>query len=516
MLTDRLSGILLHPTSFPSRYGIGDLGTEAYNFIDFLYESNQKLWQILPLGSVNDSYSPYQSTSAFAGNFLLISLEKLVDEGLLNNSDLEELEFVNHNINYEEAKKIKSPLLHKAYDNFYLKGKFSDYNAFCKENSYWLEDYSLFTAINEYITDNEDNNAELSQYISNLDKNKYIDEYCGGLSWNAWPSEYYYNSEFIDKIKDRLKERIEFHKFLQYIFLKQWFQLKAYANARDIKIIGDVPMYMPLHSADVWANPNLFLLDNEFKPIYIAGCAPDDGCPNGQSFGNCVYDWNVHKESNYKWWINRLKFALKTADMIRLDHFTGYQSYWVIPINEKNPANGFMCKTNGKDFFDIILKEISDSLIIVEDIGSIKKEVIDLRDSLGFPSMKIMQFEKNNFRNNVNLPHNFTDSNCVLYTGTHDNNTILGWYKELDDETKEIVNEITQEEDINWGLIKYAFSSIAKFVIVPLQDILGLDERYRMNIPGVVNGSWRFQYDKDMLTEEIKKKLKRITYLYNR
>lgn len=512
MIKERLSGVLLHPTSFPSRYGIGDLGKEAYNFIDFLYASKQKLWQILPLGPVNESYSPYQSTSAFAGNFLLISLERLVDEGLLSEGDIKELEFVDYDINYDKAKQIKIPLLQKAYYNYYLKGELSEYNTFCENNSYWLEDYSLFTAIDEYIIENK-NDSELYYYFNNFN-NKYTSEYCSGISWNMWPPEYYY-SKSIDKVKHKLRDRIRFYKFLQYIFFKQWFQLKEYANARDIKIIGDIPMYMPLHSADVWKNPDLFLLDNEFKPIYIAGCAPDEGCPNGLSFGNCIYDWEAHKKSNYSWWIHRFKFALKTVDIIRLDHFAGYQSYWAIPINEKNPANGFSCKTNGKSFFDIILKEICVSSIIIEDIGYIKEDVITLRNSLGVPSMKIMQFN-NDFRGNLNLPHNFTDTNCVLYTGTHDNNTILGWYKESDVNTKEIVKEIVGNGDVNWGLIKYAFSSIAKFVIVPLQDILGLDERYRMNIPGIVNGSWRFQYKRDMLTDEITQKLKRITYLYNR
>lgn len=516
MLKDRLSGVLLHPTSLPSMYGIGDFGEEAYHFIDFLFETNQKLWQVLPLGPVNESYSPYQSTSAFAGNFLLISLEKLVEEGLLCHNDLEHLKCANDNINYTKAKKIKIPLFLRAYNNFCSNNELSDYKAFCKENDYWLEDYSLFTAIDEYINENKDKDSKLSNYFDNLEENFYVDEYCGEVSWNAWPPEYRYNSDSIQQIRANLIESINFHKFLQYIFYKQWTQLKKYANERGIKVIGDIPMYMPLHSTDVWANTNLFLLDDDFKPSYIAGCAPDDGCPTGQSFGNCIYNWKVNKENNYKWWINRFKFALEIVDIIRLDYFTGYQSYWAIPLNEKNPANGFLCEVNGEEFFHTILKEICDSSIIIEDIGFLKKEVIDLRDLLGFPSMKIMQFDKNTFRESKNLPHNFTDTNCVLYTGTHDNNTILGWYKDLDYETKEIIHEIVGGEDINWGLIKYAFSSIAKFVIVPIQDIIGLDEEYRMNIPGVVNGSWQFQYKKNMLTEKIKRKLKRITYLYNR
>ena len=337
----------MHPTSFPSRYGIGDLGKEAYNFIDFLYASKQKLWQILPLGPVNESYSPYQSTSAFAGNFLLISLERLVDEGLLSEGDIKELEFVDYDINYDKAKQIKIPLLQKAYYNYYLKGELSEYNTFCENNSYWLEDYSLFTAIDEYIIENK-NDSELYYYFNNFN-NKYTSEYCSGISWNMWPPEYYY-SKSIDKVKHKLRDRIRFYKFLQYIFFKQWFQLKEYANARDIKIIGDIPMYMPLHSADVWKNPDLFLLDNEFKPIYIAGCAPDEGCPNGLSFGNCIYDWEAHKKSNYSWWIHRFKFALKTVDIIRLDHFAGYQSYWAIPINEKILQMAFHAKLMAKAF----------------------------------------------------------------------------------------------------------------------------------------------------------------------
>lgn len=506
----------MHPTSFPGKYGIGDLGEAAYNFIDFLFESNQKLWQVLPLGPVNESYSPYQSTSAFAGNFLLISLEKLVEDGFLIKSDLRGIRLAENEINYDLAKKVKVPVLKRAYNNFIKMDEVSDFSAFCNKNSDWLEDYSLFSAIDEYIHENKNKDLMLSNHFKSLKDNIHIDEYCGGMSWNAWPSKFHCRSDSKEQIKDMLIEKINFYKFLQYIFYKQWIELKTYANEKGIKIIGDIPMYMPLHSADVWANPDLFLLDEDFKPSYIAGCAPDDGCPTGQSFGNCVYNWKAHKNNEYLWWMNRFKFALECADLIRLDYFTGYEAYWAIPVNEKNPANGALYHANGKDFFKTILKEISDSSIIVEDIGNLKKEVIDLRNSLGFPSMKIMQFGKNTFREDKNLPHNFTDTNCVLYTGTHDNNTILGWYRHLDNETKEMVNEIAGEEEINWGLIKYAFSSIAKIVIVPLQDILGLDERYRMNIPRVVNGSWRFQYKKEMLAEDIKQKLNRITYLYNR
>lgn len=516
MINERASGILLHPTSFPGKYGVGDLGETAYNFVDFLFETSQKLWQILPLGSVNESYSPYQSTSAFAGNCLLISLEKLVYDGLLTKADLSNTEKHENRINYEFAMNVKIPALRKAYDNFKKVNDFSDYYIFCDENNYWLDDYALFVAVDRYIKENKDKDGILREHFNKLDKNFYTDEFCGGMSWNNWPVMYRYGSDTIPIIKNRLAEEISFNKFVQYIFFSQWMQLKKYANSKGIKIIDDIPMYMPLHSADVWANPNLFLLDDDLKPSFIAGCAPDDGCPTGQSFGNCIYDWEAHKKSNYRWWIHRFKFALKAVDIIRLDYFTGYEFYWAIPLGENNPAKGSFYKANGKNFFKAVLGEISDSSIIIEDIGPLKQEVIELRDSLGFPSMKIMQFGKNTFRTDKNLPHNFSNTNCVLYTGTHDNNTILGWYKDLDIDTKEIVNKIFGSEDVNWGLIKYAFSSIAKYVIVPLQDIIGLDEQYRMNLPRVVNGSWRFQYNEKMLNETIKSRLKQITYLYNR
>ncbi len=516
MINERASGILLHPTSFPGKYGVGDLGETAYNFVDFLFETNQKLWQILPLGSVNESYSPYQSTSAFAGNFLLISLEKLVDDELLNKDDISDIKVYENGINYEYAMNVKIPALKKAYDNFKKMNDFSEYYAFCHENNYWLDDYALFVSIDEYISENKEKDLILIEHFNKLDKDSYTDEFCGGTSWNNWPVKYRYGSDTIPIIKNKLTEEISFNKFIQYIFFSQWMQLKKYANSKGIKIIGDIPMYMPLHSADVWANPDLFLLDDDLKPSCIAGCAPDDGCPTGQSFGNCVYNWKANKDSNYKWWINRFKYALQITDIIRLDYFTGYEFYWAIPLGENDPAKGSFYKANGKDFFKAVLSEISASSIIVEDIGPLRQEVIELRDSLGFPSMKIMQFGKNTFRIDKNLPHNFSNTNCVLYTGTHDNNTILGWYKYLDNDTKEIVNEVVGSEDVNWGLIKYAFSSIAKYVIVPLQDIIGLDERYRMNLPRVVNGSWRFQYNEKMLNETIKSRLKQITYLYNR
>lgn len=517
MLKERSSGILLHPTSLPSKYGIGDLGDAAYNFVDFLYNTNQKLWQVLPMGPVNNSFSPYQSISAFAGNYLLISLEKLVDEKLLKYSDLTKESISTEGINYNYAKRIKLPLLRKAYSNFIETQKFTEYNDFCKKNDYWLNDYAMFIAIDEYINENQRNDIFLAKHFNGLLEDTYNDEFCDSFSWNSWPPEFFRCSKLPEEISEKLAENIKFHKFLQYIFYSQWMKVKKYANKRGIKLIGDIPMYMPLHSSDVWAKPKLFMLDNDYKPLYIAGSAPDYGCPTGQSFGNCVYNWEYHRLTKYSWWINRFKFALQITDYIRLDYFTGYENYWAIPFGEENPALGSFYRANGNDFFNTVLKEIDESSIIVEDLGPLKNEVIELRKKFKFPSMKIMQFSnESSFRVDKNLPHNLTDTNCVLYTGTHDNNTILGWYKNLDINTKKVLYDLFGEEEINWALIKFAYSSIAKFVIVPLQDVLGLDERYRMNIPCVVNGSWVFQYDKGMLSEDIVDKLKKVTNLFNR
>ena len=516
MLKERRSGILLHPTSFPSNYGIGDFGTAAYDFVDFLYNTNQKLWQVLPLCPVNNSFSPYQGMSAFAGNYLLISLERLVDAQLLTASDLIMKNTSVHGINYDYAKKTKLPLLRKAYFNFKNYYDLTEFNQFCQTNAYWLDDYSRFIASDEYISKNHKKDIILMKHFENLPKDAYNDEFCDSFSWNSWPAMFFKHSNLPDEIFERLTDNILFHKFLQYIFYSQWMDLKKYANKRGIKIIGDIPMYMPLHSSDVWADPESFMLDDEYKPIYIAGCAPNDGCPSGQSFGNCTYNWDYHKLTRYSWWVKRFKFALEIADYIRLDYFTGYENYWAIPFGEQNPAKGSFYQADGNDFFKKVLMEVDESSIIVEDIGPLKKEVIELKKRFRFPSMKIMQFSnENSFRIDKNLPHNLNDSNCVLYTGTHDNNTILGWYKNLDNKTKKIFADLVGDE-VNWSFIRFALSSIAKFVIVPLQDVLGLDENYRMNIPCIVNGSWRFQYDNNMLNEHIVEKLRRITFLYNR
>lgn len=516
MIKERKSGILLHPTSFPSNYGIGDFGIAAYNFVDFLYNTKQKLWQVLPMGPVNNSFSPYQSMSAFAGNYWLISLEKLVEIKLLKKTDLAIQSVSPNGINYSYAKKVKLPLLRKAYHNFKEKNDMYKFNEFCETNAYWLNDYSRFIACDEYINKNCQKDLFLFNHFNGLSKDIYIDEFCDNFSWNAWPSLFFKGNELPVDISKKLADNILFHKFLQYIFYNQWMEIKKYANNKGIKIIGDIPMYMPLHSSDVWADPKLFMLDDDYRPLCFAGCAPDDGCPTGQSFGNCTYNWNYNRLTKYSWWIKRFKFALQIADYIRLDYFTGYENYWAIPFGEKNPSKGTFCQANGNDFFEKVLEEIDGSSIIVEDIGTLKQEVVDLRNKFKFPSMKIMQFSYDNFRTNANLPHNLTNTNCVLYTGTHDNNTILGWYKALDNKTKKVVLDLFGEEKINWALIKFAYSSIANFVIVPMQDILGLDEQYRMNVPCVVNGSWVFQYDKSMLDERITKKLKQITYLYNR
>lgn len=491
----RSSGILLHPTSLPSSYGVGDLGKEAYDFVDFLVSSKQRLWQMFPLGPTGYGDSPYQCFSAFAGNPLLISLDKLVEIGLLSKSEVKPpKQFNQDHVEYGEVISFKFSVYKKAYKNFVKKGKTelkNKYENFCYNQREWLEDYALFMALKDYHD---------------------------GAVWNTWDSSIAQrSSDAIKKWKNKLKEQIEFHKFIQYIFFDQWMELKAYANRNFIEIIGDIPIFVAFDSADVWAKREMFCLDETGYPIEVAGVPPDYFSETGQLWGNPLYDWDKMKGDNYSWWIDRFKVTLQMVDVVRLDHFRGFEAYWAVPYSEKTAVNGIWKKGPGADFFSALEASLGRVPIIAEDLGFITKEVHELRDQFNLPSMKILQFAFDSSEESDVIPHKY-NKNSVVYTGTHDNDTILGWFRGAFDADKEYALSYIKSDgkDIAWDFIQLAFSTVSNMALVPLQDVLSLGTEARMNIPGTAGGNWTWRYRQGVLTEDIAKRLADITKLYGR
>ena len=495
MTSPRSSGILLHPTSLPGPYGIGDLGAEAYRFIDLLAEMGQSLWQVLPLGPTGFGDSPYASFSAFAGNPLLISPDLLEKDGLLSRKDLETVpKFPEIYVEYGDVIPFKSQLLHKAYETFKADAaspQKGDFDSFCHENSFWLEDFALFMAL-----------KEIHQAV-----------------WNAWPEDLAMRKPTaLSKAEKEYEKLIRAHKFYQYLFFKQWQAVKKYANSLGIKIIGDIPIFVAYDSADVWANQDLFYLDKEAHPTIVAGVPPDYFSKTGQLWGNPLYRWNAMAKNGYKWWMDRFRINLVLVDMIRLDHFRGFEAYWEIPSGEKTAINGKWVKGPGAKFFHALKKNLGDIPIIAEDLGVITPEVEALRDAFGFPGMKILQFAFGGGSDNPYLPHNFTP-NCVVYTGTHDNDTTVGWHTsssspQEQDHVRRYLQ--TNGSEIHWDMIRLALSSVACMAIFPLQDVLGLDGRGRMNFPGKPSGNWRWRYTAGQITGEMNSRLKDLTSLFGR
>ena len=493
----RSSGILLHPSSLFGKYGIGTLGENAVKFIDFLDRANQKLWQVFPLGPTSFGDSPYQSFSAFAGNPYLIDLEKLVSLDLLKTEDIESVklensaDFVDFGLLYEN----KLPLLKKAYEN--LKNIDNEkilfeLQIFKDENSFWLEDYSLFISLKYHFK---------------------------GQEWSKWDEDIKQrNEDAVGKYKELLKEQIELNNFVQYLFFSQWREIKGYANSKGISIIGDIPIFVAFDSADAWANPEIFLFDDERKPTNVAGVPPDYFSKTGQLWGNPLFDWEKLKETGYKWWIERVRSNLKLADIIRIDHFRGFESYWSVPATEKTAIIGTWEKGPGIDFFDSIKVALGDLPIIAEDLGNLTKEVVELRVQTGFPGMKILQFAFDSDEENDYLPHSY-DHNCVVYTGTHDNDTITGWYSKANTQDKEYVRDyldIFTDNQIHWRFIKSAWRSVANMAIAPMQDFLGLGSEARINIPGIASGNWQWRMKEEDLTTNLSDEIRRITKLYGR
>lgn len=493
----RVSGILLHPTSLPSPYGIGDLGKSAYEFADFLEKAGQHLWQILPLSPTGFGDSPYQSFSAFAGQPLLISPDHLLKLGLLSKEDLEDApQFEDDRTDYGTVIPWKTKLLQKAYLNYRHtadKMLLEEYDSFYENNRFWLNDYALFMACKE-VND--------------------------GKSWLEWEEKYRNPTDaFLRSLEKELSEEIYYYKFIQFMFFKEWYALKKYVNDKGIKIIGDIPIFVSLDSADVWANKKLFQLDSKGFPTAVAGVPPDYFSATGQLWGNPLYDWNAHKKDGYKWWISRVRNQLDVLDYLRIDHFRGFEAYWAVPYKEETAINGKWKPGPKEELFLAIEKALGDNLpIIAEDLGVITPEVERLRDMFGFPGMKVLQFafeseEESNF-----LPHQFTTTNCVCYTGTHDNDTTAGWYETASEFSRDKVRRYmnTDGSSVHFDFIRTCLGTIASYAIFPLQDALGVGKKGRMNCPGVAAGNWEWRFRKEMLTDELAGKLLELSHLYGR
>ena len=494
---NRASGILMHITSLPQEEGIGTFGSKAYEFADFLKASDQAYWQILPLGPVGYGNSPYQAFSAFAGNPYMIDLQRLKEDGLLPKDEdiiLDKIGNDSEKVDFETITPLKLNLLHKAYEaSKQNKELAKEIEAFKKENESWLADYSLFMAIK----------GEFNE-----------------VSWQLWDKPIKCREQAaLNEYKVKLQDEIEFWNFVQYEFSKQWYELKAYVNGLGIKIVGDIPIYVSADSSDTWAQPELFKLDEECQPVTVAGCPPDAFTEDGQLWGNPIYDWDYIDATNYKWWVERMKQNARLYDMIRIDHFRGFESFWEVPFGEETARNGQWTKGPGFKLFDAINKELGDIAIIAEDLGFITDEVIELRDKTGYPGMKILEFAFDPKGESEYLPHN-CEKTSVAYLGTHDNETIVGWMENSTNKkalafAKRYLR-LTKKEGYAWGFIRGLWSAPSQLAIAQMQDILELDNRARMNIPSTVGDNWNWKMKDGALTEDITKKLKRLTKIYGR
>lgn len=495
--TKRLSGILLHPTSLPSPYGIGDLGQAAYRFIDFLEKAGQHLWQTLPLTPTGFGDSPYQSFSAFAGQPLLISPEHLTELGFLNEHDLNTCPLCNpERIDYGNIIPWKNVILRLAHARFLKQATdelLDEYRTFIADNSFWLEDYALYMACKDMHE---------------------------GREWLLWDAKYRKPTPAVKaNLKKLLEKEISYYYFVQFIFAKEWKSLKEYANAHEIEIIGDIPLFVSLDSADVWANQELFQLDSKGYPTAVAGVPPDYFSEDGQLWRNPLYDWNAHKKEGYRWWIARVRHQLTMTDYLRIDHFRGLESYWSIPAGEKTAINGKWIPGPRTELFYAIEKALGENLpIIAEDLGIITPEVDALRDTLGFPGMRVLQFAFEDEEESTYLPHQFDTVNCVCYTGTHDNNTTKGWYENAPEVARDKVRYYmnTDGKSIHWDFIRTCLGTIAKFAIFPMQDALGIGEDGRMNTPGVGADNWSWRCKEDAFSDDLADALSHISQIYGR
>jgi len=497
MKFERSAGILLHPTSLPGRFGIGDIGNEAFNFVNFLEAAGQKLWQVFPLGPTGYGDSPYQCLSAFAGNPNLVSPEKLVEDGLLSFDEIESYPTDNpHKIDYGHVIHYKRLILRKAYNNF--KNKFSEFeekfNSFCKENEEWLEDFSLFMAAKDFHK---------------------------GELWTKWEKSLVVREKSaLKEWKQKLEDDIKFHKFIQFQFFTQWKRLKEYANGKGIKIIGDIPIFVAYDSSDVWANNKIFTLDKEGNLEFVAGVPPDYFSETGQLWGNPLFIWEEMEKDDFKWWRSRLSKLLELVDIVRIDHFRGFEAFWKIPASAPTAQTGKWVKAPGEKFFNTLIKYFGDLPILAEDLGVITKEVEELRDKFGFPGMKILQFAFGTGMEKRFLPHRYT-RNSVVYTGSHDNDTTRAYFEKEKHSGNDIYSHAQKYldyygDDIVQKLIKTAYASVADIVIIPMQDILNLGGEARMNYPGRTGGNWTWRFTWEQVPYYLAGAYKELAELYER
>lgn len=491
----RASGVLAHPTSFPGPHGIGDIGDAAFRFIDWLAVAGQRVWQVMPLGPTAYGDSPYASPSAFAGNPLLISLSWLAGEGLLENGDLRApAGIADHEVHFGEVIAFKLGALRTAFDRFRRGAAASQrpvFEAFRRDEAHWLDDFALFMALKDHF---------------------------GGRPWTEWETPIRLReSEPVSEWGERLKDDVKFHQFVQFQFRRQWTELKRYANERHIQIIGDIPIFVAHDSADVWANRDIFRLDTHGQPSVVSGVPPDLFTDDGQLWGNPMFDWARIEATGYRWWIDRVRALLAMVDVIRIDHFRGFAAAWTVPAGEPTAATGRWERGPGRRVFDAITNAVGHVPIIVEDLGLITADVKELREDLGLPGMKVLQFAFDDDPDNDYLPHNY-EPNCVVYTGTHDNQTTIGWFQGLDERTRRQVQTYLGRDgsDISWDFIRAALASVADLAILSLQDVMRLGDEARMNTPGRPMGNWGWRFMPHQLHPGVAAGLGELTTVYGR
>ena len=495
---NRAGGVLLSITSLPSKYGIGCFSKSAYDFVDWLKGAGQTYWQILPLGPTSYGDSPYQSFSTFAGNPYFISLEALLEEGVLTEAECEAADFGDKpgSVDYEKMYQARYPLLRKAYERSKISEN-QDYQRFVADNGWWLGDYALFMAVKDRF-----DGAPWTEWAEDI-----------RLRWpNAM--DYYHRELYFD---------VEFQQYLQYTFYMQWMKLKNYANDRGIRLIGDIPIYVAMDSADTWAHPELFQLDENNVPLAVAGCPPDGFSAIGQLWGNPLYRWDYHRDTGYEWWISRLEYCFRLYDVVRIDHFRGFDEYYSIPYEATTAVDGHWEKGPGMALFARVEEALGRREVIAEDLGYVTDSVRELVRSSGFPGMKVLEFafdSRDSGCANDYLPHNYGE-NCVAYTGTHDNETIRGWFDSISTEEQEMAREYlcdsrTPKKELNWAFISLIMRSSARICIIPMQDYLGYGNECRMNKPSTVGINWKWRLTGEELTEELKKKLYDMARRYGR
>lgn len=496
MQFERTSGVLLHPTSLPSPFGMGDFGPSAYQLVDFLEDTGQSLWQLLPLTPTGYGDSPYASYSAFAGNIYLISPEVLKNEGLLHDEECYQCMYPEStNLNYSQAYAAKHRLLVLAANRFYERNQQADIHAlevFKRENAYWLEDYVRFVVCFEVE---------------------------GKRPWTQWSDRDMVNrnNKGLAKIDKNFEAAIQFHTWAQFEFFRQWSNLKSYANDKGVKLIGDIPIFVDHNSSDVWSNRKYFSLKKDGTRHKVAGVPPDFFSETGQLWGNPQYDWKALKKDGYSWWIERFKQMFKMYDIVRVDHFRGFEAYWEIDASEETAINGRWVKGPGIDLFDTVMEKLGEVPIIAEDLGVITKEVVELRTRYNFPGMRILQFGWSSDAANSFLPHNY-DQNTVCYTGTHDNDTTLGWYQAAPEKEKHLARVYTRTDgsNINWEFIRLCYLSSADMAVIPMQDYMNLDGAHRMNLPGTTASNWQWRYTTEMFNQLDRGHIKHLAHLSNR